>query len=89
VIRRSRTYSGEIWTDAGGRATIHLPADVDLVSTAVHCRLEPGDGIRARVVSASTDGHVSIETDEPHAKVGWRVTTRRRPRLQKGETTDA
>jgi hypothetical protein len=62
---------------------------MDLVSAAVRYRLEPAGGIRARVVSASSDGHVSIETDEPHAKVGWRVTTRPRPRLQKGETTDA
>jgi hypothetical protein len=89
VIRRARTYSGEIWTDAGGRATIVLPADIDLVSSAVHCRLEPDDGIRARVVSASSDGRVSITTDEPHAKVGWRVTACRRTGAQKGEQNDA
>ena len=86
VIGHARTYSGEIWTDAGGRATIVLPAEVDLVSAAVRYRLEPVDGIRGRVVSASSDGRVSIETDEPHAKVGWRVTVRRRPRARKGET---
>lgn len=88
VIRRSRTYSGEVWTDASGRATIELPQEVDLVAAAVSYGLRPAGGVPARVVSASSDGRVSIETNEPHVRVAWHLRARRPARASKGGTTD-
>ena len=77
MIGRSRTFRGEVWTDASARATVVLPPNVDLVEGVVSYELEAADGARARVISVFDDGRFSIESSEPYVKVAWRLKARR------------
>jgi hypothetical protein len=73
-------FSGEIWTDARGRATVVLPTDDWEPRSSLDCELEllVGGG-EARLASGLSDGSFVIETDEPHAKVAWRLFEAERP----------
>jgi hypothetical protein len=79
---RTLAYHGEVWTDGRGFATVHLPADADRLSSPLEYELrdlEPQS--RARVTAELEDGRFTIQTDEPHVKVAWRITGRRASRL--------
>jgi hypothetical protein len=66
-------FSGEVWTDARGRATVVLPTRGRLEG-GLHWELELlAGGGEARLASDLSDGSFVIETDEPHAKVAWRL----------------
>jgi hypothetical protein len=68
-------FSGEIWTDARGRATVVLPTGGRGLGGGLHCELELlAGGGEARLVSDLSDGSFVIETDEPHVKVAWSIT---------------
>ncbi len=88
-MARTLTYSGEIWTDARGFACVTLPA---AVGDDVQVELRPlAAGVAAALRSEPARRRFTIETDEPHVKVAWRVTTRRpktepqRSKPQRGE----
>jgi hypothetical protein len=74
------TFTGEIWTDARGRATVVLPSGAEALVGTLDYALEPviGGG-EARVASELAGGCFLIETDEPHVKVAWQVTGTDRP----------
>ena len=67
-------YSGEIWTDAHGFATVTLPAHIgsDLV-----VELEAlAAGVAAELAAEPGRRRFTIRTSEPHVKVAWRASTR-------------
>jgi hypothetical protein len=74
-------YHGEVWTDGRGFATVRLPADAAPLEPPLAYELrdlEPPS--TARVTAELADGRFTIQTDQPHVKVGWRVSGRRRGR---------
>jgi hypothetical protein len=72
------SYHGEVWTDAGGFATVRLPADAATLQPPIEYELRDLDPpSSARVTAELRDGHFTIATDQPHVKVAWRI---RRPR---------
>jgi hypothetical protein len=74
----SPRFSGEVWTDARGRATIVLPTRGQELEGGLHWELELlAGGGEARLASDLSDGSFVIETDEPHAKVAWRLIEQR------------
>ena len=71
-------YSGEIWTDGRGYATVTLPRSARGLHGDVEYELRPdGRDVTAAIAAEFLDGRFTIETDEPHVKVAWRVTGRR------------
>jgi hypothetical protein len=71
-------YSGEVWTDARGFATVVLPHPAGGLPDSLQYELRPSPrGVTATIAAGSVDGHFTIETDEPHVKVVWRVRSRR------------
>ena len=67
-------YSGEIWTDAHGFATVTLPPNSgsDLV-----VQLEAlAEGVSAELAAEPRRRRFTISTNEPHVKVAWRAGTR-------------
>ena len=73
--RNSRLrFTGEIWTDARSQATVVLPPGGQGLARSLDCELEllVGGG-EARIASGLSDLSFVIETDEPHAKVAWRL----------------
>jgi hypothetical protein len=78
-------YSGEVWTDARGYATVALPRSSGRLHGSLEYELHPCTrGVTAAVAAQLVDGRFTIETDEPHVKVAWRVTGRR-PQLRSKE----
>jgi hypothetical protein len=68
-------YSGEVWTDARGYATVALPRAAGRLHGNVAYELRPFvRGITTKVAAELMDGRFTIATDEPHVKVAWRVT---------------
>jgi hypothetical protein len=68
-------FSGEVWTDARGRATVALPTRGQELEGGLHWELELlAGGGEARLASECSDDSFVIETDEPHAKVAWQLT---------------
>lgn len=67
-------FSGEIWTDARGQATVVLPPGGQGLECSLDFELEllVGGG-KARAAPGPSDRSFLIETDEPHAKVAWRL----------------
>jgi hypothetical protein len=75
------SYSGEVWTDADGRAVITLPNFVRSHRAGFDYQLTPvGADCGARVTEEIANGRLAISTDRPHVKVAWRVTPLREPR---------
>ena len=71
-------YAGEVWTDACGYATVALPRSAGRLHGSLEYDLRPlTRGVTAAVAGHLVDGRFTIETDEPHVKVAWRVTGRR------------
>jgi hypothetical protein len=72
------SFRGEVWTDARGQATVSLPQDAYPPQTQLAYALRPIEGeSTVRVVAELENGHFSIESDEPHVKVAWRISTRK------------
>lgn len=68
-------FSGEIWTDARGYATVALPHPTGRLHGNVAYELHPfTDGVVAEIAAELMDGRFTIATTEPHVKVAWRVT---------------
>jgi hypothetical protein len=84
VVRRSDaaqadavSYHGEVWTDGRGFATVGLPTGAELLLPPLEYELRDLDPpSTARVTSELDDGRFTIATDEPHVKVGWRISGR-------------
>jgi hypothetical protein len=73
--RESWSYSGEAWTGGTGRAVVVLPPFVRAHRAGFEYELTPADARSSAVVAEEIDGErFTIETDEPHVKVAWRVT---------------
>jgi hypothetical protein len=71
-------FSGEVWTDARGFATVALPRAAGSLHAGFAYELRPFTaGVTAHIAAELSDGRFTIATDEPHVKVGWRVTGRR------------
>ena len=67
-------YSGEVWTDARGYATVALPNSVGQLHGSLQFELRPfAHGITAVIAAELVDGRFTIATDQPHVKVAWRV----------------
>ena len=88
----SVAYHGEVWTDGRGFATVSLPNEAGPLEAPVEYELrdlEPPS--TARLTGELDDGRFTIQTDEPHVKVAWRLTGRRprgdRPPHHEEETT--
>jgi hypothetical protein len=72
-------YRGEVWTDARGYATVRLPAEAGPLEPPLEYELrdlEPSTS--ARVTAELHGGRFTIVTEQPHVKVAWRLTGRRR-----------
>ncbi len=72
-------YSGEVWTDARGYATVALPPSSDgELHGSLQYELRPfAHGIKAAIAAEFVDGRFTIATDQPHVKVAWRALDRR------------
>jgi hypothetical protein len=78
--RESWSYSGEVWTDDEGRAVVVLPPFVRAHRAGFDYELTSADVRRTAAVGEQiVDNTFTIETDEPHVKVAWRVTALRDP----------
>lgn|SRR5262245_37101776 len=72
-------YHGEVWTDGRGYATVRLPADADPLLPPLEYELRDLDPPSGACVTAELkDGCFTIATEQPHVKVGWRITGTRR-----------
>jgi len=68
--------SGEIWTDAHGFAAVVLPTDAD---GELEIEVQAlADGVSAELASGVRRRRFTITTSEPHVKVAWRASARRR-----------
>jgi hypothetical protein len=68
-------YSGEVWTDARGYATVALPRAAGHMHGDLAYELRVfAPVVKARVAAQLVDGRFTIATDEPHVKVAWKVT---------------
>ena len=76
--RESWSYSGEAWTDGDGRAVVRLPSFVRTHRAGFAYELTPvASRCSAAVAEEIAGDRFTIATDEPHAKVAWRVTALR------------
>ena len=74
----SVAYHGEVWTDGRGFATVRLPAEAGPLEPPLAYELrdlEPAS--TARVTAELRNGRFTIQTDQPHMKVAWRISRRR------------
>jgi hypothetical protein len=72
-------YTGEVWTDGRGYATVRLPADADALEPPLGYDLRDLDPpSSARVTAELRDGRFTIATELPHVKVAWRITGQQR-----------
>src|SRR5712691_11803062 len=72
------SYHGEVWTDGRGYATVRLPVEVDLLEPPLEYELrdlEPPSS--ARITAGLEKGRCTVATEQPHVKVGWRLTGQR------------
>jgi hypothetical protein len=78
TARAGWSYSGEVWTDADGRAVVVLPPFVRAHRAGFEYELTPLESrANARVLDEIDDGRFTVATDQPHVKVAWRVTALR------------
>jgi len=74
-------YRGEVWTDGRGYATVALPHSAAQLHGGLEYEVRPLErGVTAAIAAELIDGRFTIETDEPHIKVAWRVRARQQPR---------
>jgi hypothetical protein len=73
--REGWSYSGEVWTDAAGRAVVVLPAFVRLHRDGFAYELTPvGTECEATVAEEIDGDRFTVATSQPHVKVAWRLT---------------
>jgi hypothetical protein len=73
--REPWSHTGEVWTNAGGRAVVVLPPFTRAHRAGFEYQLTPlGAACSANVAEEIVDGRFTIVSDEPHVKVAWRVT---------------
>jgi hypothetical protein len=71
-------YSGNVTTDATGRAVVTLPAWFDTLNTDVRYQLTPvGQFAQAYVAQEVQDNRFEIQSDKPFAKFSWQLTATR------------
>jgi len=70
-------YHGEVWTNAGGYATVELPPDAALLPPLAYDLRDLDPPSTAHITSELGNGRFTIATEQPHVKVGWRITGRR------------
>jgi hypothetical protein len=76
--REPWSYSGEVWTDAEGRAVVVLPSFVRAHRAGFEYELTPlGSSANASLASQISDDRFTVATNQPHVKVAWRVTALR------------
>ena len=76
--REPWSYSGEVWTDAEGRAVVVLPSFVRAHRAGFEYELTPlGSSANASLASQISDDRFTVATTQPHVKVAWRVTALR------------
>jgi len=71
------SFHGEVWTDGRGYATVRLPAEADQLLPPLDYEfrdLEPPS--TARITAELKQRRFTIATDQPHVKVGWRISGR-------------
>jgi hypothetical protein len=69
-------YHGEVWTDATGYATVRLPSEAQPLEPLTYELRDLEPASTARVTAELRDGQFTIATEQPHVKVGWRVSAR-------------
>ena len=74
---REAEYSGEVWTDARGYATVHVRDLVRLHGNLRYELLPFTPNVHVEIAAELIDGRFTIATDEPHVKVAWRVHAQR------------
>jgi hypothetical protein len=75
LTREAWSYSGEVWTDAEGRAVVVLPSFVRAHRGGFEYDLTPLHASAAAHVAVEiSDDRFTVATDQPHVKVAWRVT---------------
>ena len=80
-------FGGEVWTDARGYATVTLPREAGGMHANPAYELRPStEGLTAEITAELMDGRFTIETDQPHVKVAWRVVA---PRIAAGSCPNA
>jgi hypothetical protein len=85
-VRAGWSYSGEVWTDSGGRAVVVLPPFVRTHRAGFDYELTPiASASSATVAEEIADDRFTVATDEPHVKVAWRVTALEDKRSTGGE----
>jgi hypothetical protein len=63
----SVAFSGEVWTDARGYATVVLPLAVGRLHAGLDYELRAiTPGVTAHIAAELSDGRFTIATDEPH-----------------------
>ncbi len=72
----SVAYQGEVWTDGSGFATVRLPDGIGLEPPLEYDLRDLDPPGNARVISELENGRFTLATDQPHAKVAWRITGR-------------
>jgi len=81
-VMRSRAnrvaFQGEVWTDGRGYATVRLPAEAGTLEPPVEYELRDLEPAGGRITAALEQGRFTIATDQPHVKVAWRISGRRR-----------
>src|SRR5581483_4868633 len=71
----TNVYSGNVVTDANGRATVSLPGYVEALNRDFRYQLTPiGQFAQAIVEKEIANGAFTIRTDKPNVKVSWHVT---------------
>jgi hypothetical protein len=67
-------FDGVVWTDAKGYAEVTLPHYAPAVAARFRYELTPmRPHVRAVVAAELAGNRFTIQTDEPHVKVAWRL----------------
>jgi hypothetical protein len=80
------SFHGEVWTDARGFATVRLPGEAGSLEPPLAYELRDLEPASTAHVTAELDGgRFTIQTEQPHVKVAWRITGHPRQRQQEEE----
>jgi len=73
------SFHGEVWTDARGQANVSLPQDAYPPQAELEYALNAIDGESVvHLTSELREGRFTIATDQPHVKVAWRISRRKK-----------
>ncbi len=69
------TYSGNVTTDATGRAVVKLPGYVEALGSDWRYQLTPiGSFSRAMVEKEIADGSFTVRSEDPNVRLSWQIT---------------